>query len=569
MTKHSVIDIFCGAGGFSEGFRQQGFEIILGIDYWQPAIDTFNYNFNKEFKTTNVLKFLKSTEEIEELPDSTVIVGSPPCVSFSSSNKSGKADKSLGLELTKCFLRIIAVKKHKPNSKLAAWFMENVINSRNFFKPKYTFTDLGLTSWAKKHGLNPNKIAINLLSNSEIINSADYGSIQNRKRAIFGEIVSKERFIKPKPTNQILGSFGDLPRYNVLKQLAENFPSPFEVETSDLVTDPFYNFSIPQNTITDHFYDTGVYECEWNASKYLKVNHPYMGRMAFPENINAPSRAIIATRSKTVRETIYYESELKRMGNGQYRMPTVREAAIIMGFPITFQFLGSENTKWRLIGNAICPTVSRSLASTARTYLKLRKINSDNKIVHANLDNINNLNTYSHKLFNDPPSKIKGAKFRRHMFKDGNITVTLSNYKINENKKLIKKWMTSVQYGTGEGFPSFNISDGYFTMLEPIISNQPKGQAFLNIINNGFSEKMGNAPCLQEMHELQKAKKGFLPPTELIDYLARIIDQLQIDDVKFSQKDTVVFQKKPSIPLKQLFALYAINKIASTANSKS
>ena len=26
----SVIDFFCGAGGFSEGFRQQGFEIAMG-----------------------------------------------------------------------------------------------------------------------------------------------------------------------------------------------------------------------------------------------------------------------------------------------------------------------------------------------------------------------------------------------------------------------------------------------------------------------------------------------------------------------------------------------------------
>jgi len=32
-----------------------------------------------------------------------------------------------------------------------------------------------------------------------------------------------------------------------------------------------------------------------------------------------------------------------------------REAATIMGFPITFQFAGSEYTKWRLIGNAVYP----------------------------------------------------------------------------------------------------------------------------------------------------------------------------------------------------------------------
>ena len=29
--------------------------------------------------------------------------------------------------------------------------------------------------------------------------------------------------------------------------------------------------------------------------------------------------------------------------------------ASIMGFPITFQFKGSEGIKWRLVGNAVCP----------------------------------------------------------------------------------------------------------------------------------------------------------------------------------------------------------------------
>ena len=108
-NKLTVIDFFCGAGGFSEGFRQQGYEIILGVDFWQPAISTYNHNFNKEFQTKNVLDFYDSIEEIEKLPNSDVIIGSPPCVSFSSSNKSGKADKEYGLTLTESFLRIIAV----------------------------------------------------------------------------------------------------------------------------------------------------------------------------------------------------------------------------------------------------------------------------------------------------------------------------------------------------------------------------------------------------------------------------------------------------------------------------
>ena len=126
MRKLTVIDFFCGAGGFSEGFRQQGFEIIKGVDNWKPAIETFNYNFGLNCEIKSMLDYEESIEEIEALPDTHVILGSPPCVNFSNSNKSGKADKSMGLRLTEVLLRIIAVKKHKPNSILKAWFIENV-----------------------------------------------------------------------------------------------------------------------------------------------------------------------------------------------------------------------------------------------------------------------------------------------------------------------------------------------------------------------------------------------------------------------------------------------------------
>ena len=34
-----VADFFCG-GGFSEGFRQAGFEIVFAVDKWEPAVNT-------------------------------------------------------------------------------------------------------------------------------------------------------------------------------------------------------------------------------------------------------------------------------------------------------------------------------------------------------------------------------------------------------------------------------------------------------------------------------------------------------------------------------------------------
>ena len=87
MSKPTVIDFFCGAGGFSEGFRQQGFEIIKGVDHWIPAVQTFNHNFGLNDEPRNILDYWESIDLINDLPDSDVIIGSPPCVSFSNFQK--------------------------------------------------------------------------------------------------------------------------------------------------------------------------------------------------------------------------------------------------------------------------------------------------------------------------------------------------------------------------------------------------------------------------------------------------------------------------------------------------
>ena len=104
-----VIDFFCGSGGFSEGFRQAGFEVIWAVDNWKPAVDTHKENHpNSKTILEDVIKLSKLPDkEFDEIiPDSEIIIGSPPCIAFSNSNKSGKGDKTKGIGL----LRPITVK---------------------------------------------------------------------------------------------------------------------------------------------------------------------------------------------------------------------------------------------------------------------------------------------------------------------------------------------------------------------------------------------------------------------------------------------------------------------------
>lgn len=568
MSKLTVIDFFCGAGGFSEGFRQKGFEIVKGYDNWQPAIDTYNHNFNTNSTVKNLLDFKDSIEEINLLPDTDVIIGSPPCVSFSSSNNSGKADKSLGLELTKCFLRIVAVKKHQKNSILKAWYMENVVNSKKYINQIYSFEDLDLTEWAIKNKLDPKTEALNLLDNTTIINSADYGSYQARKRAISGEIIKLNKLVIPKITHSNKGEKSKL-GWKTLSELFNHFPSPLLKESTKKLQDPVYNSIIVSlNQLTDHFYDSGLYKSEWRQSREHKINHYCMGKMSFPENMDKPSRTITATKSGTSREALIYKSEYSRKGNGEYRSPTVREAASIMGFPFTYQFLGTLHSKWRLVGNAVCPSVSRVLANEVLNQYNLPNSLDLELVKEPNLIDVQNLNDFKEKVFDKQPKRTKNSRFRRHPIKAGNLTVTLSNFDIEENSKATNKWFTSIQYGTGVGYKNQKVEDGFYKTLEPIILEEKSGPQFVKIINNGFSEKIGSSTDLQKMYEEQIAFKNLLEPTELVEKINEIITQIKFSKTILTQNEIIVFENKDKIPMSQVFALYAINKISTIANQK-
>ncbi len=75
-----------------------------------------------------------------------------------------------------------------------------------------------------------------------------------------------------------------------------------------------------------------------------------------------------------------------------------------------------------------------------------------------------------------------------------------------------------------------------------IINEINKGEKFLDIINNGFSEKVGKSNILQEMYEKQYSLDGFLEPTELIEKIGEIIDDLEIGREIFIQNGKKIFK---------------------------
>ena len=480
-------------------------------------------------------------------------------------NKAGKADKGFGIKLIEAYLRVVAVKKHQKDTKLKAWYMENVPNSRNFVKEEYTFKDLNLSSWAKKNNKDENSIALKVKNNGGVLNSSHYGSPQKRERFICGEYIDKIKsyeFLYPIKTH-------DTDTQLKIKDIRKNIPNPIQKESNKKVIDPNYpSLELPMKELTDHFYDNGLYKIEWEKAKRAKVNHPFMGKMSFPENEEKPSRTIMATRSGSTRESIIYKSEYsKRKGHGEFRLPTIREASTMMGFPYVFNFTGTEGTKWKQIGNAVCPHMSFALAKELKEKLSQNSINHNeinfsdliynNRI--KNLDNykFNNLNTYKEKEFNKVPKRGLNSKFRRHFFKGGNMTVSLTNHSPIDKKIIAgENWFIYVFLGSGSKFQSIKIKKNEYKYIEKYIIDK------LPSIYNNFIAKSKklctNIPSsitIQKTYEKNLENTDFLDVEKFFKKGENLIKEYYCEDLI---KQDILIQKE-HIPTFQLLSMYLIS----------
>jgi DNA (cytosine-5)-methyltransferase 1 len=405
-----VIDLFCGAGGFSEGFRQAGFDVIWSVDKWAPAVLTHQRNHPE------CGIYLGDVEEISNLPDdefhalvpdSEIIIGSPPCVAFSNSNKSGKGDKDLGVRLINAFIRIVARKKNKENSILKYWILENVPNSKKFIEEAYSTNHLG----------------DKLNSASGIYNAAYYGVPSRRKRFFCGNFPAPGEITK---TEEV---------FLYLRDVLDSLGKPTEKQNSK-INDPVYGFSVLGADVTDHHYIQELAPFQWKKAKQLKQDKGYMGRMAFPENKDRPARTVMATLTFSARESMIFE-----YGADKYRAPTIREVASLMSFPIDYRFYGkSIGLKYKLVGNAVAPKLSNAFAkaiakkegiSIPEKYIPLKFSSSDEDFYNLNDVNI---------PITKEKSKRDVARFKYHIpyLIEKTYRVELTNYNSDFENKIFQ-----------------------------------------------------------------------------------------------------------------------------------
>jgi DNA (cytosine-5)-methyltransferase 1 len=329
----TVGDLFCGAGGFSEGFRQAGLVTKWAVELWKPATLTYQ----KSHPETTIFP-----RDILDLPDRIltpvdVIIGSPPCTQFSPANRGGNGDKSLGLSLAHCFFEIVSRLKPK------YWILENV--------PALRFS---LAKELEAGRVKTRKGEL-LIPRVSILNAAEFGVPQKRRRLFLGN------FPAALPANSPVGH-----KRLTLGDVIQALPDPTQKPpSSGFVHDPNYpGLKFPVLNLRDHFEDT-----RWKLrpenielARVAKEEHRWLGKMLFPDDRGKPSRTITGSHSTTSRSSIIFR--YRNRGRNPFRTLTLREAATIQGFPVSYQFWhDSFGGKDHLVGNAVPPPVARGLAA--------------------------------------------------------------------------------------------------------------------------------------------------------------------------------------------------------------
>ncbi len=80
--KYSVIDLFSGCGGFSQGFLKAGFDIIAANEFWNPAMDSYKFNHPRTNYIEGDITLSETKEKLyQAVKDKkiNVIIGGPPC----------------------------------------------------------------------------------------------------------------------------------------------------------------------------------------------------------------------------------------------------------------------------------------------------------------------------------------------------------------------------------------------------------------------------------------------------------------------------------------------------------
>ncbi|MFJ2359222.1 DNA cytosine methyltransferase [Pseudomonas fluorescens] len=352
FQKFRLIDLFSGAGGMTLGFTDDrfcgGFECVLSVDNDSAAMKTHEKAYSAPGVVGNIEDWLETDPAI---PDADIVIGGPPCQGFSLLNKNRTGDGRRAL--WEPYMDVV----ERCGAKM--FVMENVPELQRSSE----FLDIQKRA---------SSMGFDLIY--EVVNTADYGVAQTRKRLIV--IGWKKGLIKPPQfpvkTHSKTPVIPSLPKWRTVKEVIFDLPEPVGIQIRDCPP--------PLNL---HF---GRTPTEKSLARYKAVPP---GGNRFDLQKNAPEITPACWIRKTTggtdlfgrlwwdRPSVTIRTEFFKPEKGRYLHPeqhrpiTHREAARIMGFPDDFPFQGTKIEIARQIGNAVPPLLAGAIAKVVLAVLNV------------------------------------------------------------------------------------------------------------------------------------------------------------------------------------------------------
>ena len=350
----NFIDLFCGAGGLSSGLTKAGLNCLVGIDFLQPAVDTFNANHRdsigicldlREAQTKSIKKLIRNRRVH-------LICGGPPCQGFSMIGKNDSNDSRNHLFME--YLKF--VEDFNPNYIL----IENVtglLALKNIDTLKSIFDCF-------------DKLGYHL--DVRVLSAHHFGVPQARRRVI---IIGNNL--------QIENRYPD-----------KKFNNPGEekdvYEPARTVDWAFKNLVKHNGSQHNHELKTALIKNQLKRDRISHVPEGKSVRYERDEKKYLPKELWFGCNWEEIDEKRFREAKLKRLdrskpsptistdGKKYYhptedRYLTVREAAAIQSFPQDFNFSGSLKKQWTQIGNAVPPLMAEALGKSIQAMHKNMK----------------------------------------------------------------------------------------------------------------------------------------------------------------------------------------------------
>jgi len=323
IDKPSAVDLFSGCGGLTVGLKKAGFKVLGAVDVDPLSIKTYRANHKDVTVWETDIRNLK-TAEIEStlglrkgMLD--LLAGCPPCQGFSTIrtlNRSFRVDDPRN-DLLFEFLRF--VEALNPRTVM----MENVP---------------GLAEDERFKIFRTRMEEIGYMGDHRILNAADYGVPQRRRRLIY--LAGRRKaipFAKPaRKTKTVQDVIGNLPKAGESGDPVHDMPERRTSRIMELIR------RIPKNggSRSDLPEDDQL-DCHKRCNGFKDV----YGRMAWREV------------SPTITSGCFNPSKGRFLHPEEDRAITMREAALLQGFPRRYKFPTTDNKSAiaLMIGNALPP----------------------------------------------------------------------------------------------------------------------------------------------------------------------------------------------------------------------